>query len=107
MDERERLILRQVALKASAAYHTPETSTLSAVLDDAEAMLDWLLLERTVERETTPASQPQPQAGPYCPKCKGDMWDNRRSKRNPRAPDYRCKNKECDGVIWPPKEPAA
>src|SRR4051812_25074804 len=41
-----------------------------------------------------------------CPKCGGRMWDNRLTKRNPRAPDYKCQNRSCDGVIWPPK-PAA
>ena len=39
-----------------------------------------------------------------CPKCNGPMWDNRTSKTNPRQPDYKCKNMECDGVIWPPKD---
>jgi hypothetical protein len=37
-----------------------------------------------------------------CPKCGGRMWDNRATKRNPRAPDFRCRNRSCDGVIWPP-----
>ena len=41
-----------------------------------------------------------------CPKCGGRMWDNRLTKRNPRAPDYKCQNRSCDGVIWPAK-PAA
>jgi hypothetical protein len=31
------------------------------------------------------------------------MWDNRLTKRNPRAPDFRCRNRNCDGVIWPSK----
>lgn len=35
------------------------------------------------------------------------MWDNRESKRNPRAPDYKCRDRGCDGVIWPPREPGA
>jgi len=39
-----------------------------------------------------------------CPKCGGRMWDNRLTKRNPRAPDYRCRDRSCDGVIWPRKE---
>lgn len=39
-----------------------------------------------------------------CPKCGGRMWDNRLTKRNPRAPDYRCRDRSCDGVIWPSKE---
>jgi hypothetical protein len=39
-------------------------------------------------------------ADQLCPKCNGQMWDNRSSKRNPKAPDYKCKNKDCDGAVW-------
>ena len=39
-----------------------------------------------------------------CPKCGGRMWDNRLTKRNPRAPDFKCRNRSCDGVIWPSRE---
>jgi hypothetical protein len=35
------------------------------------------------------------------------MWDNRATKRNPRAPDYKCRDRSCDGVIWPPKTVAS
>ena len=42
-----------------------------------------------------------------CPKCGGRMWDNRLTKRNPRAPDYKCQNRSCDGVIWPAKAAAS
>lgn len=42
-------------------------------------------------------------AHPACPKCNSDMWDNRLSKKNPKAPDFKCKDPKCDGVIWPPK----
>jgi hypothetical protein len=38
-----------------------------------------------------------------CPKCGGRCWDNRLTKRNPKAPDYKCQNRSCDGVIWPAK----
>lgn len=38
-----------------------------------------------------------------CPKCGGRMWDNRMTRRNPKAPDYKCRNRSCDGVIWPAK----
>lgn len=38
-----------------------------------------------------------------CPKCHGKMWDNRTTKRNPKAPDFKCRDRSCDGVIWPPK----
>src|SRR5689334_20811125 len=44
---------------------------------------------------------------PSCPKCGGRMWDNRLSKRNPKAPDYKCRSRSCDGVIWPPRNGAS
>ena len=46
------------------------------------------------------------EASPHCPKCEGAMWDNRATKRNPKAPDFKCRDKSCDGVIWPEKHPA-
>ena len=42
-------------------------------------------------------------AAPGCPVCGGRMWDNRATKRNPRAPDYKCRDRSCDGVVWPGK----
>lgn len=45
-----------------------------------------------------------------CPNCGGAMWDNRLEKRNPKAPDFKCKDRTCvqanDGsqqqsVYWP------
>jgi len=48
---------------------------------------------------------------PLCPVCGGAMWDDRESKRNPRAPDFKCRNKPrerggpgCEGVIWPSRD---
>ena len=38
---------------------------------------------------------------PPCPKCGGKMWDNRQGKTNPKAPDYKCRDRKCEGVIWP------
>jgi hypothetical protein len=50
---------------------------------------------------------------PACPICGGKMWDDRLSKRNPKAPDFKCRNKPkfqggpgCEGVIWPPRDGA-
>lgn len=47
-----------------------------------------------------------------CPNCGGDMWDNRENKKNPKAPDYKCKDKTCidpeSGMVtavWLPKKP--
>ena len=44
---------------------------------------------------------------PECPKCGGKVWDNRLSKRNPKAPDYKCRDRSCDGVIWPARAATA
>ncbi len=57
--------------------------------------------------QQTPDEQTPDGAIPSCPKCSGDMWDNRVGKRNPKAPDFKCKDKSCDGVIWPPRSAAA
>lgn len=36
-----------------------------------------------------------------CPKCQGPMWDNIASKKNPKAPDYACKDKQgCGAGVW-------
>ena len=48
-------------------------------------------------------SATQADASPGCPVCGGRMWDNRATKRNPRAPDFKCRDRSCDGVVWPPK----
>ena len=65
----------------------------------------------TTGRPVPPAArepEPEPEKPlaldePSCPTCGGRMWDNRLSKRNPKAPDFKCRNRACDGVIWPPK----
>ena len=42
-----------------------------------------------------------------CPKCGGPTWDNRPKKAEGQfkasAPDFKCKDKNCGGVIWPPR----
>ena len=60
----------------------------------------------STEVEIPAATGPLASDEPSCPKCGGRMWDNRLSKRNPKAPDFKCRNRACDGVIWPPR-PAA
>ena len=36
-----------------------------------------------------------------CPKCSGPMWSNIEGKRNPKAPDYACKDKQgCGAGVW-------
>jgi hypothetical protein len=38
-----------------------------------------------------------------CPKCGAQVYDNTENKRNPKAPDYKCSDKDCDYVKWPPR----
>lgn len=39
-----------------------------------------------------------------CPKCNSDTWDNAEKVATGwRGPLYKCKNKDCDWVAWPPK----
>jgi predicted nucleic acid-binding Zn-ribbon protein len=44
-----------------------------------------------------------------CPKCGGEMWDNRAKKASgqfsSKSPDFSCKDKVCRGAIWPEKAP--
>lgn len=40
-----------------------------------------------------------------CPKCGNEMWNNIGNKRNPRSPDWKCKNRQCGHAIW--DEPSA
>jgi hypothetical protein len=65
----------------------------------------------TAAPAAAPASAPANAA--TCPKCqKGGMWDNRaenvarRNRGEKERPDFRCRDRACDGVIWPPKDAA-
>jgi hypothetical protein len=42
---------------------------------------------------------------PTCPVCDGAMWDNREGKKNPKAPDFKCKDKACGAAVWLPETP--
>lgn len=53
---------------------------------------------------TSASPSPTPTAKVECPMCGGPTWDNRADKRNPKAPDFKCKDSACKGVIWPPKD---
>jgi hypothetical protein len=78
----------------------------SEARERARAEADEQTVGEDVTIETTlagPADGPLALDEPSCPKCGGRMWDNRLSKRNPKAPDYKCRNRSCDGVIWPAK----
>lgn len=69
------------------------------------------------EPKTQPAAKTNGKAAgkypdvPTCPVCDGPMWDNRVGKKNPKAPDFKCKDKACEGLYWtgqwPPKDGGA
>ena len=75
--------------------------------------------QRQAAPQQAPAPRPQAQptsstprgVDPSCPTCNGGMWDNRPKKAagemNPKAPDFKCKDKSCQGVIWKHTEKAA
>jgi hypothetical protein len=73
---------------------------IRAERQEEQPVVDEVQIETTI---AGPASGPLALDEPSCPKCGGRMWDNRLSKRNPKAPDFKCRNRSCDGVVWPAK----
>lgn len=55
---------------------------------------------------TATGDGPPPDAGATtpCPKCGKATWDNRAKKTNPKAPDFKCRDNACGGVIWPERK---
>ena len=87
----------RVTQAASAANEEPTAATSAPIEREvAVARSDDAI-------DAAPAAGPIASHEPSCPKCGGRMWDNRLTKRNPKAPDYKCRDRSCDGVIWPPK----
>lgn len=39
-----------------------------------------------------------------CLKCGGGVWDNRATKKNPKSPDFKCKNTGCGEGYWQSKK---
>jgi hypothetical protein len=65
---------------------------------------DTALLDPDPIRAARASTPPLAGEDPSCPKCGGKVWDNRLTKRNPKAPDFKCRDRSCDGVVWPPKD---
>ncbi|HXT15590.1 MAG TPA: Rad52/Rad22 family DNA repair protein [Gemmatimonadaceae bacterium] len=78
---------------ADAYGRRVQRATVSVVRADESA--------KVTELDVEPATGPLASDEPSCPKCGGRMWDNRLSKRNPKAPDFKCRSRSCDGVVWP------
>lgn len=93
-------------------YTYSSTIGLATEDDDGHAVSEAVSMRQAVERGSAPPppvrqeAQPRPQSSnidPSCPTCGGAMWDNRVGKKNPKAPDWKCKDRECGGAIWPPR----
>lgn len=73
---------------------------------DVKARLD-ATAKRVADRLAPGATIESYHRSTDCPECGGQMWDNRERKTNPKAPDFKCKDKNCSGVIWKFKAPPA
>jgi hypothetical protein len=82
---------RPVEDPQAAFERRTSNSLLAAAAQPAAGGSPTLSLERGVADATDV---------PACPICSGRMWDNRVGKRNPKAPDFKCRDRRCDGVVW-------
>lgn len=82
------------AMSAAHKYALIQTLCIPCGLPDTEEQ------NHEVTGEAKPISKSGGTASEVCVKCGGPMWDNREGKRNPKAPDYKCKDKSCDGAVW-------
>lgn len=71
---------------------------------DVKARLD-ATAQRVADRVAPGATVESYTRSTLCPECGGAMWDNREKKTNPKAPDFKCRDKGCSGVIWKYKAP--
>lgn len=69
---------------------------------------DLVAVQRGAAADDAGADPPPADEPPAkCPKCDGQMFDNRATKRNVKAPDFKCRDRDCDGVYWPGQWPPA
>lgn len=105
----ERKLAGQSAPKEAAkeaAKGAPKPEPQPETMDDRRAANEARSAAAGMNDDDAPAApvEDDPDAV-SCPKCGGRMWDNRLNKRNPKAPDYACRDRACGGVIWPSKKP--
>jgi hypothetical protein len=83
--------------KPVRATRKAERASERPVASASEVSADSVDVDPSATAELGPLASNEPD----CPKCGGRMWDNRVSKRNPKAPDFKCRSRSCDGVVWP------
>tara|TARA_Y100001937_G_C7040426_1_gene294357 strand:- start:35 stop:511 length:477 start_codon:yes stop_codon:yes gene_type:complete len=113
MDNKDKLISRQVALKGAielACHSDMYFESLDEVLATAEIIQNFILspFYKVAEKNVvnTPATQPSPtiretsqspvgQAEFKCPACASKVYDNRADKKSSKSPNFKCGNKQC------------
>jgi hypothetical protein len=100
----------QHALKIAQTAWADTASTPEAIqAATATVMLHHKYLSERAAYKSTPTTAPaaannsdaaksQSVAAPPCPKCQGEMWDNRGKKKNPKSADFTCKQKKGECV---------
>jgi hypothetical protein len=101
LEDPQTAYVRRYGAPGAAGTEAPAPAPVAAVAEKPARAA------RTVEQQLeVPVADTAPaltEDAVSCPKCGGRMWDNRASKRNPKAPDFKCRDRSCDGVIWPPR----
>jgi len=111
MDNKDKLISRQVALKGAVEL-AKDTDTIDEVLATAEIIQNWILspFSKVADNPvvSTPMTQPSPpiressqspvgQGEFKCPSCASKVYDNRIDKKSDKSPNFKCGNKQCTG----------
>ena len=113
MDNKDKLIVRQVAIKSAielASSGFPTLSSDAEIFKFAQDIEDWVLnpfAQSTNSVVSTPATQPsQPNVSSHspvgqvelkCPACASKVYDNRADKKSDKSPNFKCGNKQCTG----------
>jgi hypothetical protein len=111
MDNKDKLISRQVALKGAVEL-AKDSDTIDEILATAEIIQNWILspFSKVTENPvvSTPMTQPSPptressqspvgQGELKCPSCASKVYDNRADKKSDKSPNFKCGNKQCTG----------
>jgi len=112
MDNKDNLIVRQVAIKGAielACNSDFKFEGLDSIFDTAQKLEEWILSPfAQTSVVSTPATQPSPQPtvlsqSPVgqgelkCPSCASKVYDNRADKKSDKSPNFKCGNKQCTG----------
>jgi len=100
---RQSYILRtndESEIKAFTGLEKPDMVSVVGLLKQIDSSVSEPTI-KVVKEKAVPASN---SAGAKCKNCGSDCWDNRENKKNPKSPDYRCKDKKCNSVAWIKKD---